>query len=130
MTAKPGRGYRVRSHGCSACRVYKRCIHLIGIHAASKFLASTCYPGLSLFLPIPSSLCPLASLCLSVPVSIFPCLTADLFPPQSPFFIVARSACSLGLLLCTCVCAYVRAYIKFLNEAPFLIKETARSQFR
>lgn len=81
MTAKLGRGYRVRSHGWSACRVYKRCIHLIGIHAASKFLASTCYPGLSLFLPVPSSLHPLASLCLSVPVSIFSCLTADLFPP-------------------------------------------------
>lgn len=89
MTAKLGRGYRVRSHGWSACRVYKRCIHLIGIHAASKFLA--CYPGPSLFLPfVPSSLRPLAPLCLSVPVSIFPRLIADLFPSWPPFFIVAR----------------------------------------
>ena len=115
MTAKPGRGYRVRSHGWSACRVYKRCIHLIGIHAASKFLASTCYLGLSLFLSF-SPFLPLFVL-FNFSLSFRPCIYLSLFrshrsisshPCCLQFFIVA--GCSFGLLLrfvdlllCTCV---------------------------
>jgi len=98
MMAKPGRGYRVRSHGWSACRVYKRCIHLIGIHAASKFLASTCYPGLSLFLPVPSSFRPLAfhpCIYLSLPHRRSLSLRFSLLPVR-----LAPSICS-----CARVCA-------------------------
>lgn len=126
MTAKLGRGYRVRSHGWSACRVYKRCIHLIGIHAASKFLASTCYPGLSLFL-LPSSLPSLRplerllsvfpSLYLSFPASHRRAAPRRVMPRRSPLALATVFHCCsvLGLLLCTCVRAYVRAYIKFLS---------------
>lgn len=128
MTAKPGRGgYRVRSHGWSACRVHKRCIHLIGIHAASKFLASTCY--LSLFLPVPSSLRPLAPLCLSAPVSIFPWLISLL--ERLSFSLLLLFQASLLLRARVRARARLRACVhKIFSGAPFLIKETARSQFR